>query len=289
MPIWGYIIIIGVASVILLACFFWRLEEIFNFLSTIKARIIKFLTRERRKRIEKWNFLTWREDKNWYSTEKLIAHAAGGLVRLNYTNSKDALAQSMSQGFKVVEIDVGVSADGKLLCTHENYKKNPPMTQAFLSEKQDGRFTRMALETCLSLLEEDTVLIIDVKDKKQLGYIANSVKEYTERQGIRNEIVFQIFKEEDLKKVGDFSVLYNLTYAENYQRATGFCLLNGIHAVSIFKDTIYKTQAWRILLKHNVKVFAHTVNSLEEYQELKNQGVAGVFTDFLIPADLEEK
>ena len=284
MPTWVY-----AGGGLLLGCglfifFFWRLEEIFSFLSKIKQTAVKFLCRERKEKIDKWNFLFWREDDEWYSTEKLIAHAGGGHVGLGYTNSLDALEKSLSYKFKVIEIDVAISADGELICTHEN--KEIPTGQAFLNEKQDGRFKRMSLGDCLNALKEDSTLIIDVKDKKQLAKIAEILSEYVCEHTIKCEIVFQIFKEEDLGKVREFPVLYNLTYTEDYQRATGFCLLNGIHAVSIYKEKIYKNDAWKILVKHNVKVFAHTVNSLQEYLELQREGVSGVFTDFLAPKDL---
>lgn len=280
---------IYVGTGVLIGClfllfFFWRLEEIFTFLGKIKQAIIKILYRERKSKLDEWSFLFWREDGEWYSVEKLIAHAGGGHVGLEYTNSWDALNKSLSHGFKVIEIDVAISLDGELICTHEG--KDIPIGQEFLNEKQDGRFKRMSLSDCLNALEEDCTLIIDVKDKKQLAKVAETLSEYVYKNAIKNEIVFQIFKEEDLRKVGEFPVLYNLTYTEDYQRATGFCLLNGIHVVSIHRDKIYKSDNWKILTQHNIKVFAHTVNSLQEYLTLQERGVSGIFTDFLAPKDL---
>lgn len=285
MPTWVY-----VGGGLLLGCglfifFFWRLEEIFSFFVKIKQAVINVLCKERKKKMKGWDFLFWKEDSEWYSAERLIAHAAGGHVGLEYTNSQDALVKSLDSGFRVIEIDVAVSADGELICTHEHYE-DVPSSQVFFAEKQDGRFKRMSIGTCLQELGEDCVLIIDVKDKKQLPQVAGLLSEHVRTHGITNEIVFQIFKEEDLEKVGEFPILYNLTYTEDYQRATGFCLSNGIHAVSIHKSRLYKDEAWGVLIHHNVKIFAHTVNSLQEYHALRGMGVSGIFTDFLTPQDI---
>jgi hypothetical protein len=35
-----------------------------------------------------------------------------------------------------------------------------------------------------------------------------------------------------------------------------------------------------------VFVYAHTVNSLDVWRELRDVGVSGIYTDFLIPAEI---
>ncbi len=40
------------------------------------------------------------------------------------------------------------------------------------------------------------------------------------------------------------------------------------------------------LRKRGVFVYAHTVNSLDVWRELRDVGVSGIYTDFLIPAEI---
>ena len=54
---------------------------------------------------------------------KLIAHAAGGIDRFPYTNSKEAYLNSYKNGFRLFEIDISITSDEKLVARHD-WKKS---------------------------------------------------------------------------------------------------------------------------------------------------------------------
>jgi len=49
----------------------------------------------------------------------LIAHAGGGINGLKYTNSLEAMEQSIEHGFKMVELDLLISSDGRIVAVHD--------------------------------------------------------------------------------------------------------------------------------------------------------------------------
>jgi hypothetical protein len=72
-------------------------------------------------------YLSRFEVKSTYPNEyvyKYIAHAGGGIDGMTYTNSLEAVNQSLLKGFKVIELDLIKSSDGVLIAAHDwsNFK-----------------------------------------------------------------------------------------------------------------------------------------------------------------------
>ncbi len=49
----------------------------------------------------------------------LIAHAGGGINGLKYTNSLEAMEQSIEHGFKMIELDLLISSDRRIVAVHD--------------------------------------------------------------------------------------------------------------------------------------------------------------------------
>ena len=63
---------------------------------------------------KKINSLKIQKNKNY----SYIAHAGGGLGEKTYTNSKEALINSISLGYKLIELDLMVTADKYIFASH---------------------------------------------------------------------------------------------------------------------------------------------------------------------------
>ena len=53
-------------------------------------------------------------DSNYY-----IAHAAGAVDGNTYLNCREGLLQSLANGYKYIELDLGLTADSTLVCIHD--------------------------------------------------------------------------------------------------------------------------------------------------------------------------
>ena len=53
------------------------------------------------------------------NSKMLIAHAGGLIDGYSYTNSKEALLKSISEGYQYIELDLYGTTDGSIVCLHE--------------------------------------------------------------------------------------------------------------------------------------------------------------------------
>lgn len=89
----------------------------------------------------------------WYCQEKPIlwAHAGGGSLH-TYGNSKEAIADSIEKGFKVMEVDVDLTSDGVPVLSHRFCPDNQvqfdhrPTLSEFLSTPLNGKYTPLTLK-----------------------------------------------------------------------------------------------------------------------------------------------
>ena len=58
------------------------------------------------------------EDVNALNPNRLIAHAGGANDGYIYTNSKEALASALDNGFRYVELDLYETSDSNVVCLH---------------------------------------------------------------------------------------------------------------------------------------------------------------------------
>ena len=69
-------------------------------------------------------------------------------------------------------------------------------------------------------------------------------------------------------------------------RKADFAKENGIEAITMWD--FQWDEAWRPIAEYrNLKIYVHTVNDREAARELLLKGVSAVYTDTLLPADME--
>jgi len=97
----------------------------------------------------------------WCSMPKpiFIAHAGGGSL-CKYSNSKEAIADSIARGYKIIEIDVDLTSDCIPVLSHRFRPNNEvvfdyrPSLSEFLSTPICGRFTPMTLSQCFTTFKD---------------------------------------------------------------------------------------------------------------------------------------
>ncbi len=233
------------------------------------------------KQIQRFPYANPRDE--FFANISVITHAGGGLQGMSYLNCKEALPFYYEKGNRVFEYDVEQGIDGYVLAHTD--EKNP-------KDNFDGRFTPLSLIECLEFLQthEDGRMIFDCKFK-DIGAFASYVKELVKEEQTLKRIVIQVFSEEDIlavRQAYDFKLLYVCMYATNYAEAAQTCLKHRIGAVSVAVKALGERPDWRVFEKNDICVFAYTVNTVKAYKALKEQGVTGVFSDFLYESDAEE-
>ena len=135
----------------------------------------------------------------------------------------------------------------------------------------------------------DIIVIFDCKFKN-LKTFAQYVKGYVEEESALNRVVIQVFNEENVlqvREVYDFKMLHVCMMATDYVETMQTCIKYKIGAVSISNKALNERFDWGVFEKNNVCVFAYTVNTVKEYQAWKDEGITGVFSDFLYDTDVK--
>ncbi|MFJ8258645.1 phosphatidylinositol-specific phospholipase C/glycerophosphodiester phosphodiesterase family protein [Peribacillus asahii] len=246
------------------------------------------------------------EKKDHWTQSSLIAHAAGGINGLEYTNSLEAFHRSYEKGFRLIEVDVSITEDGRLVARHgwdEDYGQNlsnkgEPITyKKFMSSPIHGKYTPMDFGKLLDLMEKykDVYVIIDGKTtsveatKRLYKKIGNQVADLDTQ--ILNRLIPQMFYEADLEIIRSYGfqdVLYVIGREEYTPDSIArYCQENNIPAVSLSAKRT-TDELIDALAKYNIVAYMYTFNDLEVMKTYYAKGIQGFFTDFTEPADIKD-
>ncbi|MEZ8787724.1 glycerophosphodiester phosphodiesterase family protein [Vibrio splendidus] len=222
----------------------------------------------------------------------LIAHAGGGINGLKYTNSLDAIEQSIEHGFKMVELDLLISSDGRIVAVHD-WKTFHEMTNSnntgsisskeFESKIIYDKYKTLNISTAIDILDKnDVVLVTDkIKNLALLSkYIIDKDKSIIE--------VFSIDKYNEAIELGFNNVALNIDL--NTPFILDWIDLNKIMAVTYRGDNLgslgseYKKAIE--LSNMGVSSMIYSTNDLD-LDGIKASGIGNfaLYVDFILPSD----
>ncbi|MFS1421226.1 glycerophosphodiester phosphodiesterase family protein [Vibrio splendidus] len=222
----------------------------------------------------------------------LIAHAGGGINGLKYTNSLEAMEQSIEHGFKMVELDLLISSDGRIVAVHD-WKSFHEMTNSnntgsisykeFESKIIYDKYKTLNISTAIDILDEnDVVLVTDkIKNIALLSkYIIDKDKSIIE--------VFSTDKYNEAIELGFNNVALNIDL--NTPFILEWIDLNKIKAVTYRGDNLgslgseYKKAIE--LSNMGVSSMIYSTNDLD-LDGIKASGIGNfaLYVDFVLPSD----
>ena len=233
----------------------------------------------------------------WYGQESLISHACGGFVngrKVMYTNSAEALDYSLKAGFKLIECDVMRDEQGRTILAHGKEELYNAMYEGC---------TIQTLEMMLKKIREylNVHMLIDVKWDDEYDYqkyieeICDTIKKIadseSEVQQLKHRIVMEAYNEITIRlaKSAGFDIFYiqyrNLNVFD-YKDTAILCEKYGVGVVGFpCKYILANKQLVNIFRKKNIQIFGFSTDSLQEYTQLKQMGVQGIFTNYLSVQD----
>jgi lipoteichoic acid synthase len=224
---------------------------------------------------------------------KYIAHAGGVVANTCYTNSQEAFQENYRRGHRFFEIDLNWTSDGHLVLTHDwgaNFHflfptskiSGPHSLDEFLALRIKNNLTPMSFAKLVDWLRThpDARIVTDVKSDnlRALKEIAETCPDMIDR------VIPQIYAFEEYEPVRDMGYR-NIILTLYLKLYTDEPLLRFVRNHKLFGVTMWTERAMeklpRKLRRRNVPVFAHTINSPQEQQQLESNGVSGFYTDFL--------
>jgi len=227
---------------------------------------------------------------------RFIAHAGGIGNHRTYTNSLEALDNSVARGHTAIEIDLSWTSDNHLVLVHDwdreferLFDRSPDrLTLAeFLLTPSAHGLSHLSLEDLEGwLLDNPDVLIVtDIKEHnfEGLHVIAEVYPEH------RHRIVPQIYRPEsylEVRELGYDHVVFSLYRNDLPDRqVVDFVLNNPLFGVTMPVRRAMEGTLPAKLAANGVRVFVHTVNDYPTMEMLQTLGVYGVYTDWLSPDD----
>ncbi|MDO4553808.1 MAG: glycerophosphodiester phosphodiesterase family protein [Lachnospiraceae bacterium] len=233
--------------------------------------------------------------KKWYQTARTIMHAAGGIGKTDYTNSKEALKTNLKRGKRLIEIDFRFTTDGTLVCNHDwNNNKGKPLSLAsFLGTKTSGGYTPQTAEEAVKTIAafKNAYLVADSKES-DIAKVYQELVDICKRTGntsFLNRIVVQLYYKSDYTKVKKIYAFKNWNFTlyrlkpskdKEYKDIASFCKKNGIQTITMRYNWVTNARM-KILKKYGITGLAYTVNSKSTYKKLRKLGITAIFTDFL--------
>jgi len=201
-----------------------------------------------------------------------IAHAGGAYRGLHYTNALEALDFNYARGVRWFEMDFLRDARGDWWAVHDWSEVRPA----------GAPFRVVKMGDVLRWFEEhaDSRLITDTKgDNRALLHALESAS-----GRMRDRIHPQIYRlvEYPLARSGGFAAPIFTTYRSQYPWwvLRRFVDRHPVLAVTVTRDQVRDACA---ALSGRVPLFTHTVNEAGEAANLIKVGIAGIYTDELLP------
>lgn len=228
----------------------------------------------------------------------LIAHAGGAIDGLPYTNSLEAINNSLKSGFKFIELDMATTKEMHIAAVHDwsffkgiagIEKNDEPMSDTdFKLKKIYEKYTPLLSYDINNFLIKNTDIVLVTDKIKDLDVLTETFK-YPER------LIVEVFSIKDYHNALDSGILYpaySLNSAEKVE--TEKILKEGIKMVTV-SDVYLERFPFDIkyLHQHGVTVMLYgptkVINNPEYLKSVLGKTVSMAYVDYCSPTNPECK
>lgn len=239
----------------------------------------------------------------------MISHAMGGIGDRKYSNCLEAFQQNYAEGFRVFEVDMEYTSDGRLVLCHDwenrrissDYPQGYRMSfEEFMGTRIFDKYTPVSLEGLLKLMADypDVRIITDTKYtdvptiKRQFTAIVDTAKALG-LEDVLHRLVVEIYSEEMFYAIDAihhfdayvftlYKILKKAPSLARFEELAAFCARNGVDMIAMF-TTWWKSAYKPILEEYDLDIAVYTTNKKKEAAAFFKDGVTAVLTDFLPP------
>lgn len=243
-----------------------------------------------------------------FFNNKIMAHALGGYDGNIYNNTEEALVNAIQNGFKFIEVDMTLTSDNKLVCTHGFddltcertgvlYYKEVPTYNQFITTKLHGKYKPIKVGTLIEYMRKypDLLLEIDLKDQDAEHtkiMISKLIKVCGNDAYILNRILLQFYNKnnyEVIDSVYHFKYYQYITNKNDFKDIDSllkFCTSCQITSVAVNQKYITDNRI-KMFKDNGIYILGYTVDDACTAKDLLNRGVDTVCTNFLVPGDVD--
>jgi len=198
---------------------------------------------------------------------RFIAHAGGMIDSLKYTNSLEALNENYRKGFRIFELDIIKTSDGKFIAAHDwqnwatitNYSGDTPVSNyEFLNQKIYNKYTPLDMVGINKWFDEhkDAILVTDK---------VNEPKAFSEIFIDKNRLMMELFTLDAVKEGIDAKIKSSIPSQKVIEKLNGDKVNKlkqlGVTHIAVSRRYIAKNADFLINLKKNgIKAYVYHVN-----------------------------
>ena len=238
----------------------------------------------------------------WYSKHRLIFHAGGQIQGHTYTNSLEAIEETLAKNSEecLIEIDLAHTSDGALVCVHEwsdvfLNQKEAVTLEEFLARKIQGKYTPLTAEHLMQIMAENSQMYL-VTDMKEETAVSSVISELVELCGgnpeVLSRVIIQLYtglEKADIQKVYPFRdeqfIFTDYKLGGWTWDIPRLCSRERIPVITTPNGQVPEEDL-AALKKLGFVVFEYTVNRVDMAQESLNRGISGFYTDSLVLEDV---
>lgn len=243
---------------------------------------------------------------NW-TDSRLVVHACGGVMLdgewQDPANHHEGMVASYNAGYRVFEVDLTLTSDGKLVAKHEwTAQGGVPMTHAeWKAYKIRGQLTTMDIDDVIQAMyvNKDMVVVTDTKSHAESeAYRRTQFEEIVRAANavdpsILQRIVPQIYQPEMLELVQgvyDFpNIIFTLyMFTGGRESVLDFVAQHEVISVVTMPSKKANTEYVAELGALGKLVYTHSPNTPEEILADAATGAHGFYSSKITPAMLEE-
>lgn len=218
----------------------------------------------------------------------------GILEDYTYTNCLEAIKNSYSKGIRLIELDVEFTTDNKPVMLHswDGFINKFFGVEAWKTYSYDefenfemvNGWHQLTLDDTISYMKnefKEMYLITDTKNDNIL-LLDILVNKYPY---MKKRIIPQVYSQEQYqyaKDLGFDNIIYTLYIStDTNEEIIEFCKQNKPFAITMPQHLAY-TDLPIELSKIGIYTYTHTINSIEQYNDLLNNGINGIYTDSIL-------
>lgn len=256
----------------------------------IKVNVSKYIEIKRVEDLPKMQEI---QGDTWYKDTNIVGHAGGHIDRYVYTNSKEAVLHTLEQGINVIEIDFDYTSDGHLVCYHLPYNINDGINEMisfkdFMKQKIQGTYTPITPENVFEYMRENPefYVAVDTKHESLTEVVKDLVKICPDKQLLNRLIIQCYYPGEKIKILNVYNfpeeniVYTSYKHTDNPYKVIEICIKENYNvALMDYRDLNEKTI--KLFKDKNIYLYVFTVNDAKKADKLFEQGIHGIYTDFL--------
>jgi glycerophosphoryl diester phosphodiesterase len=242
-----------------------------------------------------------------WNEHRLIAHAMGGIDGHSYTNSYEAFEANYKNGFRVFEVDLLLTSDGRLVARHDwtssmfkrlnqenpGVKNMQPLSwEQFKALPIQQKYRPLDLDDILQLMEKfpDMYLVTDTKStetheiQKQFRVLTDKLLQVDPSVGKR--IIPQLYDQnmyDLLEEIFPFdSYIYTLYESKDSDKQVLRFVKETPKVMAVTMNESRVSKSFAAALKSlGIRTYVHTINDVTLYNKYRKMGVYGIYTDFI--------